>query len=104
MASLWLGRGWSQECSVCLSGGELGESSSNKLNGGGGPQEEPSPGPWKPAWQGPCVCQEPRSRKGWLGRFLVSPGVMGGFRGRSAISVLQPDTGSCSPWTKGRPS
>lgn len=48
------------------------------------------------AWQEPHVNQEPRSRKGWLGRFLVSPGVMGDFWGRSANSVW---TVRGVPWT-----
>lgn len=51
---------------------------------GGGAQEEPSPGPQNmsaKAWQGPRVRQDPPSRKGWLGRFPVSPGSEGGLPG-----------------------
>lgn len=54
------------------------------------------------------------SRKGWLGWFSVSLGMMRGFWGRPAISVSdtpsegrpgpRPDRGSCSPWAKGHPS
>lgn len=115
-AGRWSQRNW---CRVCLSRGPQGGSGGSSRPAvrywSGRAREQPSPSPWKHALQGPHVhARSTGSRKGWLGRFSVSLGMMRGFRGRPAISVSdtpsegrpgpRPDRGSCSPWAKGHPS
>ena len=82
------GGGVSEELVLCLSLRWGARKKLQPLADGGGRRKSP---PWVP---GNMLGKDHvRSRstvpeKGWLGRFLVSLGTMGGFRGHSAISVL----------------